>query len=193
MKWVQKYRLKLRRNSCVGNQQANMVAGLGNGDKSYLRMSSISDSVNNAFTSFQQANGMSSRLPTPTNVNVHGFPSSSGTFELLQTQTLNNSTNDQLNFQSMLEPKVGTAYKYLGSHHSQISPSLLDNYSMCNNDIWSSAMESPMITTWLPGESGMSCLDNLTSATLEGSLDFSFGEPLGMNQQLFQNSSLLYF
>ncbi|MED6197586.1 hypothetical protein PIB30_057900 [Stylosanthes scabra] len=111
---LQKYRLYLKRISCVANQQANMVAALGSADPSYLRMGSMSgvghlqalsssgQFPNNAFRSFPPT-GMVSRLNTPTGLNVHGFPSS-GAFQLGQSQNLSNSSVEQLKYLSSIVP-----------------------------------------------------------------------------------------
>ncbi|KAK7410226.1 hypothetical protein VNO78_00846 [Psophocarpus tetragonolobus] len=108
---LQKYRLYLKRISCVANQQANMVAALGGADPSYLRMSSVSgvghlqtlsgcgQLHNNAFRSFSPS-GIINRLNTPAGLNVHGFPS--GVLQLSQSQNLN--SNDPLKFQSPMVP-----------------------------------------------------------------------------------------
>ncbi|MED6207586.1 hypothetical protein PIB30_037106 [Stylosanthes scabra] len=110
---LEKYRLYLKRISCVANQQANLVAALGSADPSYLRMGSMSgvdlqalsgsgQFPNNAFGSFPP-NGMVSRLNTPTGLNVHGFPCS-GAFHLGQSQNLNNSSVEQLKYLSSIVP-----------------------------------------------------------------------------------------
>ncbi|XP_019437782.1 PREDICTED: two-component response regulator ARR12-like isoform X1 [Lupinus angustifolius] len=109
---LQKYRLYLKRISCVANQQANMVAALGSADHSYLRMGSMSGvghlqtlngsgQFHNAFGSFSPSRVIS-RLNTP-GLNVHGFHSP-GVHHLGQTQNLIDSTNDQLKFQSAIVP-----------------------------------------------------------------------------------------
>ncbi|CAK8569957.1 unnamed protein product [Lathyrus sativus] len=84
---LQKYRLYLKRISCVENQQANMSAALGNSaDTSYFRMNSLNgvgghlptmnggstQFHNNPFRPFQSSGNMSNRLNTPANVNIHG-------------------------------------------------------------------------------------------------------------------------
>ncbi|KAG5030916.1 hypothetical protein JHK82_014526 [Glycine max] len=109
---LQKYRLYLKRISCVANQQANMVVALGGADPSYLRMNSVSgvghiQSIsgsgqlhNNAFRSFPPS-GIINRLNTPAGLNVHGFPS--GVLQLSQSQNLKN-TNDNLKFLSAIVP-----------------------------------------------------------------------------------------
>ncbi|QCE16293.1 two-component response regulator ARR-B family [Vigna unguiculata] len=109
---LQKYRLYLKRISCVANQQANMVAALGGADPSYLRMSSVNgvghlqtlsgsgQLHNNGFRSFPPG-GIINRLNTPAGLNVHGFPS--GVLQLSQSQNLNN-TNDHLKFRSAITP-----------------------------------------------------------------------------------------
>ncbi|XP_019416873.1 PREDICTED: two-component response regulator ARR12-like isoform X2 [Lupinus angustifolius] len=110
---LQKYRLYLKRISCVANQQANIVAAFGSADHSYLRMGSVSGvghlqtlsssgQFHNAFGSFPPG-GMISRLNTPSGLNVHGFPSP-GVHQLGQTQNLIDSTNDQLKFQPAIVP-----------------------------------------------------------------------------------------
>ncbi|KAE9609264.1 hypothetical protein Lal_00020185 [Lupinus albus] len=110
---LQKYRLYLKRISCVANQQANMVAALGSADNSYLRMGSVSGvghlqtysssgQFHNAFGSFPP-NGMISRLNTPSGLNVHGFPFP-GVRHLCQTQNLIDSTNNQFKFQPAIVP-----------------------------------------------------------------------------------------
>ncbi|KAK7351358.1 hypothetical protein VNO77_10747 [Canavalia gladiata] len=111
---LQKYRLYLKRISCVANQQANLVAALGGADPSYLRMSSVSgvghlqtlsgsgQFHNNAFRSLPPS-GIIGRLNSPAGLNVHGFPSS-GVLQLGQSQNLNNSTNDHPKFQSTIIP-----------------------------------------------------------------------------------------
>ncbi|KAH7523980.1 hypothetical protein FEM48_Zijuj06G0069800 [Ziziphus jujuba var. spinosa] len=102
-----KYRLYLKRISCVANQQANMVAALGSSDSSYLRMSSmnglgsytaLSGSVqfqSPAFRSFPPS-GMIGRLNTPAGMGLHCLPSS-GRLQLGHPQNLSNST-DQVKF-----------------------------------------------------------------------------------------------
>ncbi|TKY74782.1 Two-component response regulator ARR12 [Spatholobus suberectus] len=109
---LQKYRLYLKRISCVANQQANMVAALGGADPSYLRMSAVSgvghlqtlsssgQLHNNAFRSFPPS-GIINRLNTPAGLNVHGFPS--GVLQLSQSQNLSNN-NDRHKFQSAMVP-----------------------------------------------------------------------------------------
>ncbi|KAI4316387.1 hypothetical protein L6164_024371 [Bauhinia variegata] len=110
---LQKYRLYLKRISCVANQQANMVAALGSADPSYLRMSSLSglghlqtlngsgQFQNNVFKSFPPS-GMIGRLNTPAGLGVHGLPSS-GILPLgHHGQNLNNSMNNPLNFPSTI-------------------------------------------------------------------------------------------
>ncbi|CAJ2643629.1 two-component response regulator ARR12 [Trifolium pratense] len=99
---LQKYRLYLKRISCVANQQASMVAALGSADQSYLRMGGSGHFHNNAFRSFSP-NGIISNLNTPTGLNGHGF-SPSGLLQLGQSQSFNNSSNDQLKFQPTITP-----------------------------------------------------------------------------------------
>ncbi|GMN35323.1 hypothetical protein TIFTF001_005228 [Ficus carica] len=104
---LQKYRLYLKRISCVANQQANMVAALGSSDSSYLRMSSANgfghfsaltgpmQFQNPAFRSFPPG-GMIGRLNTPAVLGQRGLPSS-GMIQLGHAQTPSNS-NDQVKF-----------------------------------------------------------------------------------------------
>lgn len=113
MKWLQKYRLYLKRISCVANQQASMVAALGSADHSYLRMGSASgvghlqalsgsgQFHNNAFNSFSPS-GIITGLNAPAGLNVHGFPTSR-VLQLGQSRDLN-SSNDQLKFHSAITP-----------------------------------------------------------------------------------------
>ncbi|KAL5573064.1 hypothetical protein UlMin_022661 [Ulmus minor] len=107
---LQKYRLYLKRISCVANQQANMVAALGSSDSSYLRMSSMNglgnfNSLtgsmqfnNNGFRSFPPS-GMIGRLNTPVGLGIRGLPSS-GMVPLGHAQSSSNS-NDHANFHSV--------------------------------------------------------------------------------------------
>ncbi|CAM8889340.1 hypothetical protein QQ045_024319 [Rhodiola kirilowii] len=84
---LQKYRLYLRRISCVQSQQANMVAAFGNTDPaSYMRISSLNGMggfsqlsgspqfQDAAFRSFQP-NGMLGRLNSPANLGIQRLPS----------------------------------------------------------------------------------------------------------------------
>ncbi|KAI4337262.1 hypothetical protein L6164_015701 [Bauhinia variegata] len=102
---LQKYRLYLKRISCVTNQQAHMVAALGSADPSYLRMSPLGglghlQTLNSVFRSFPPS-GMIGRLNTPAGLGVHGLPSS-GIPPLGHGQNLNNSMNDPLKFPSTM-------------------------------------------------------------------------------------------
>ncbi|KAL5064127.1 hypothetical protein RYX36_025864 [Vicia faba] len=97
---LQKYRLYLKRISCVANQQASMVAALGSADQSYLRMGGSGHFHSNAFRSFL-ASGIISNLNSPAGLNGHGF-SPSGLLQLGQSQSLNNSSGDQFKFQSAI-------------------------------------------------------------------------------------------
>ncbi|XP_044472365.1 two-component response regulator ARR12-like isoform X2 [Mangifera indica] len=83
---LQKYRLYLKRISCVANQQANMVAALGSTDPSYFRMGSVNglgnfhslagpgQFQNSSFRSFPPG-GMLGRLNTPAGLGMRGLPS----------------------------------------------------------------------------------------------------------------------
>ncbi|KAF3446216.1 hypothetical protein FNV43_RR11395 [Rhamnella rubrinervis] len=104
---LQKYRLYLKRISCVANQQANMVAALGSTDSSYLRMGSMNglgslptlngpmQFQNPAFRSFPPS-GMIGRLNSPAGLGLHGLPSSAR-LQLGHAQNSSNS-NDQVKF-----------------------------------------------------------------------------------------------
>ncbi|KAJ0090578.1 hypothetical protein Patl1_12560 [Pistacia atlantica] len=84
--WLQQYRLYLKRIGCVVNQQANMVAGLGSTDPSYLRMGSVKGPENfhslagpgqfqnSTLRSFPPG-GMLGRLNTPAGLGMRGLPS----------------------------------------------------------------------------------------------------------------------
>ncbi|XP_024034428.1 two-component response regulator ARR12 isoform X2 [Citrus clementina] len=118
---LQKYRLYLKRISCVANQQANMVAALGSSDPSYLRMSSVNglgnyhtvggpgQFQNSTFRSFP-ASGMLGRLNAPAGLGMHGLPSS-GMIPMRHAQNSDNTTNDQGKFHPALLP---------GSHSGNI-------------------------------------------------------------------------
>ncbi|KAG5110275.1 hypothetical protein AAZX31_14G108000 [Glycine max] len=109
---LQKYRLYLKRISCVANRQANLVAALGTADSSYLRMGSLSgvghmqtltgpqQFHNNAFRPFPPG-GMIGRLNASVGLNMHGI-SSSEALQLSHAQNLNKSINDPLKFQSAI-------------------------------------------------------------------------------------------
>ncbi|KAK8319037.1 hypothetical protein V6Z12_A13G215000 [Gossypium hirsutum] len=100
---LQKFRLYLKRISCVANQQANMAAALGTADSAYLRMGSLnglgnfhtlagSDQLHNAaFRSFPPS-GVLGRLNTPAGLGIRGLPSP-GTIQLGHVQ---NSELDRL-------------------------------------------------------------------------------------------------
>ncbi|XP_054819015.1 two-component response regulator ARR12-like [Prosopis cineraria] len=106
---LQKYRLYLKRISCVANQQANLVAALGTADQSYWRMGSLSGLSHlqtlSASGQFQNSvyrslpsSGVIGRLNTPAGLGVHGLPSSRN-IQFGCSQNLNNSMNDPLKFQ----------------------------------------------------------------------------------------------
>lgn len=106
---LQKYRLYLKRISCVANQQANMVTALSSADPSYLRIGSLSgignfhsltgppQFPNTAYRSIPTT-GMLGRLNSPACMGMHGL-SSPGTVQL---SNLNNSSNDQTTFQPIM-------------------------------------------------------------------------------------------
>ncbi|RZC84596.1 hypothetical protein C5167_047384 [Papaver somniferum] len=100
---LQKYRLYLKRISCVASQQANMVAALGGKDASYLRMSSL-DGLgdfhgfggpghlpNGSLASYSPV-GMLGRLNTPVGMGLRG--PSSGMMQLGRPQNPTNSVHD---------------------------------------------------------------------------------------------------
>ncbi|KAL0545406.1 hypothetical protein IC582_015288 [Cucumis melo] len=102
---LQKYRLYLKRISCVANQQANMVTALSSADPSYLRIGSLGGIGNfHSLTGPPQfpntsyrsipTTGMFGRLNTPACMGMHGL-SSPGTVQL---GNLSNSSNDQSTF-----------------------------------------------------------------------------------------------
>ncbi|TYI48049.1 hypothetical protein E1A91_D13G219100v1 [Gossypium mustelinum] len=109
---LQKFRLYLKRISCVANQQANMAAALGTADSAYLRMGSLnglgnfhtlagSDQLHNAaFRSFPPS-GVLGRLNTPAGLGIRGLPSP-GTFQLGHVQNSGNPTNDLSKLQSFV-------------------------------------------------------------------------------------------
>ncbi|KAE8678680.1 Two-component response regulator ARR2 [Hibiscus syriacus] len=107
-----KFRLYLKRISCVANQQANMAAALGTVDSSYLRMGSLNglgnfhalagtDQLHNAaFRSFPPS-GVLGRLNTPAGLGIRGLPSP-GTIQLSHVQNSGHSSNDQSKMQSFV-------------------------------------------------------------------------------------------
>ncbi|CAK9183864.1 unnamed protein product [Ilex paraguariensis] len=110
---LQKYRLYLKRISCVASQQASMVAALGSSDSTYLRMSSLNglgdlrpaagsrQFQNAAFGSFSPSSVIG-RLNTPAGLGMRGL-SSSGTGQLGFTQNSSNPINDLANFHSVIQ------------------------------------------------------------------------------------------
>ncbi|KAL4323293.1 hypothetical protein GQ457_11G016490 [Hibiscus cannabinus] len=109
---LQKFRLYLKRISCVANQQANMAAALGTADSSYLRMGSLNglgnfhslagpDQFHNAaFRSFPPS-GVLGRLNTPAGLGIRGLPST-GTIPLGHVQNSGHSSNDLNKLQSFV-------------------------------------------------------------------------------------------
>ncbi|KGN55446.1 two-component response regulator ARR12 [Cucumis sativus] len=106
---LQKYRLYLKRISCVANQQANMVTALSSADPSYLRIGSLGGIGNfHSLTGPPQfpntsyrsipTTGMFGRLNSPACMGMHGL-SSPGTVQL---GNLSNSSNDQSTFQPIV-------------------------------------------------------------------------------------------
>lgn len=111
--FLQKYRLYLKRISCAEDKQDHMAATLASSsDASYLRSgvgghlhtsngSTLFHNHNNHFRSFPSGGGIISRFNTPNTENMYGLHSA-GTLQPSQTHNLNNSTDDQLKFQSAL-------------------------------------------------------------------------------------------
>ncbi|PIA45733.1 hypothetical protein AQUCO_01600168v1 [Aquilegia coerulea] len=111
---LQKYRLYLKRISCVASQQANMVAALGGKDASYLRMGSLdgmgdfhtlsgSGQLSNASFSSFPPGGMLGRLNTPTGLGLRGL-ASSGMIQLGHSPNSSNSFSDMGKLQSTILP-----------------------------------------------------------------------------------------
>lgn len=114
-----------------------MVAAFGSADQSYLRMAGSGHFHNNAFRSFSSS-GFISSLNTPAGLNGHGFPPS-GILQLGQSQNLNNSSNDQLKFQSAITPVNqnvlhGTPMS-IGFDHSQNSKGVLSVQNLTTDDV----------------------------------------------------------
>ncbi|XP_039033354.1 two-component response regulator ARR12-like isoform X1 [Hibiscus syriacus] len=109
---LQKFRLYLKRISCVANQQANVAASLGTADSSYLRMGPLNglgnfhalagtDQLHNAaFRSFPPS-GVLGRLNTPSGLGIRGLPSP-GTIQLGHVQNSGHSINDPSKLQSFV-------------------------------------------------------------------------------------------
>ncbi|KAK2995743.1 hypothetical protein RJ640_025787 [Escallonia rubra] len=108
-----KYRLYLKRISCVASQQANMVAALGSADSAYLQMASLNGLGNihdmadsgqlhdASFTSFSPTHVLG-RLNTPTGLGMRSL-SSSATVRLGHTH--NSCSPDGLNsFHPVIQP-----------------------------------------------------------------------------------------
>ncbi|KAK9275968.1 hypothetical protein L1049_023244 [Liquidambar formosana] len=109
---LQKFRLYLKRISCVATQQANMVAALGGKDSSYMRMGSLdglrdfhtlagSGRLPNTALSSYPPGGMLGRLNTPAGLGLRGLTSS----ELIQpAQNSSSSINSLGNLQPAVFP-----------------------------------------------------------------------------------------
>ncbi|XP_010275724.1 PREDICTED: two-component response regulator ORR24-like [Nelumbo nucifera] len=108
---LQKYRLYLKRISCVASQQANMVAALAVKDPSYLRMGSLdglgdfhaltgSAQLPSASLMLFPSGGMLNRLNTPAGLGLRGL-ASSGMIQLGRSQNISNSINDLGKFQQV--------------------------------------------------------------------------------------------
>ncbi|PPS02998.1 hypothetical protein GOBAR_AA17643 [Gossypium barbadense] len=151
-----KFRLYLKRISCVANQQANMVAALGSVDSTHLRMGTMNglgnfhtlagpDQIHNAaFRSFQHS-GVLRRLNTPSGVGISGLPSS-GLVQLSPVQNLGNTSTNQSKLQSFVIP---------GNHNANIlqgMPMSLEFDQLQNNRAASHVGQFPSVdnTTVLP-------------------------------------------
>ncbi|KAF8400546.1 hypothetical protein HHK36_013845 [Tetracentron sinense] len=112
-----KYRLYLKRISCVQSQQANMVAALGGKDPSYLRMGSLDglgdfhalagsgQLSSTALASFPPGgNGMLGRLNTPAGLGLRGLAASSGMIQMGRAQNSSNSIHDLGKLQQVVLP-----------------------------------------------------------------------------------------
>ncbi|XVF35656.1 hypothetical protein REPUB_Repub18cG0164900 [Reevesia pubescens] len=118
---LQKYRLYLKRITCLANQQANMAAAVGGADSAYWRMGSMngignfhtlagSDQLHNAtFRSFPPT-GVLGRLNTPAGLGMRGLPSP-GMIQLSHVQNSGNTSTDQSKLQSFVIP---------GNHNANI-------------------------------------------------------------------------
>ncbi|KAF3965623.1 hypothetical protein CMV_010213 [Castanea mollissima] len=159
---LQKYRLYLKRISCVANQQANMVAALGGTDASFLQMSSLNgvgnfqtlngsgQFHNTAFRSFPP-NGMLGRLSTPAGLGIHGL-SSSGMTQLGHSQNSGSSTIDQVNFQQVIIPGNHNGSVLQGMPMSLQLDQLQNNKSLTRVRELSTAVDN---TTVFPISSGL--------------------------------------
>ncbi|KAK8351873.1 hypothetical protein V6Z12_A05G061400 [Gossypium hirsutum] len=153
---LQKFRLYLKRISCVANQQANMAAALGSVDSTHLRMGTMNglgnfhtlagpDQIHNAaFRSFQHS-GVLRRLNTPSGVGISGLPSS-GLVQLSPVQNLGNTSTNQSKLQSFVIP---------GNHNANIlqgMPMSLEFDQLQNNRAASHVGQFPSVdnTTVLP-------------------------------------------
>ncbi|KAG4144783.1 hypothetical protein ERO13_D05G059900v2 [Gossypium hirsutum] len=153
---LRKFRLYLKRISCVANQQANMAAALGSVDSTHLRMGTMNglgnfhtlagpDQIHNAaFRSFQHS-GVLRRLNTPAGVGISGLPSS-GLVQLSPVQNLGNTSTYQRKLQSFVIP---------GNHNANIlqgMPMSLEFDQLQNNRAASHVGQFPSVdnTTVLP-------------------------------------------
>lgn len=90
---LQKYRLYLKRISCVASHQANMVAALSGVDSGLLRMDAFGNGFQNAH--FRSPAGvMLSRLNTPAALGIHGLPS--GLVQFGHELNMNNPNHVQI-------------------------------------------------------------------------------------------------
>ncbi|KAF5748135.1 putative two-component system sensor histidine kinase/response regulator [Tripterygium wilfordii] len=157
---LQKYRLYLKRISCVANQQANMVAALGSTDSSCLQLGSVNGygfhalsgagQFHNPALRTLQPSGMLGRLNTPTGLGLHGLQTP-GMMQLNQVQNSGNLANDQAQFQPLMLP---------GNHNGNIlqgMPMSLDFEQLQSNKSITCIGEIPDViddTTAFPVSSG---------------------------------------
>ncbi|KAF5743353.1 putative two-component system sensor histidine kinase/response regulator [Tripterygium wilfordii] len=157
---LQKYRLYLKRISCVANQQANMVTALGSPDSSCVRMGSVNGygfhalsgagQFHNPALRTLQPSGMLGRLNTPAGLGLHGLHSP-GMIQLNQVQNSGNLVNDQGQFQPLMLP---------GNHNGNIlqgMPMSLDFDQLQSNKSITCIGEIPNViddTTAFPVSSG---------------------------------------
>ncbi|OVA01350.1 SANT/Myb domain [Macleaya cordata] len=155
-----KYRLYLKRISCVASQQANMVAALGGKDPSYLRMGSLDglgdfhgfagpgQLPNASLASFSPV-GMLGRLNTPVGLGLRGPPP--GMMQLGRTQS-NSSVHDLGKLQQIVLPGNQSGNFLQGMPTSLELDQLQQNKSISRIGEFS----TPVDPTVFPGPSGFS-------------------------------------
>ncbi|XP_062023791.1 two-component response regulator ARR12-like [Rosa rugosa] len=133
---LQKFRLYLKRISCVANQQANMMAAIGSSDSSYLRMGSFNGvrnyhaltgpgQFNNTGFRSMPLNGMIGRVNTPAGLGQHCLPSS-GSIKLGHGQHPSNSILDQGLFPGNRNGSMFQGNLELDQRHSKGATSVRD-------------------------------------------------------------------